>query len=70
MHAEESEAGSDCASEISDDPADQVAMADEELEDELSKEQQRKLHTDILDAITQFVKVNNFQEHEYYGVSK
>ena len=42
----------------------------DELEDELTKEQQRKLHGDILNAITQFVKVNNYKEHEYYGVSK
>lgn len=45
-------------------------IADDELDDELSKEQQRKLHGDILNVITQFVKINNFKEHEYYGVSK
>ena len=36
----------------------------------MSNEMQRKLHGDILNAITQFVKMNNYKEHEYYGVSK
>ena len=43
---------------------------DDEDDDELSKEQQNKLHGDILNVIQQFVKVNNFKEHEYYGVSE
>lgn len=69
---DETEGNSECMSEDGSDQmqADEGMAADDELEDELSKEQQRKLHGDILNAITQFVKINNFKEHEYYGVSK
>jgi hypothetical protein len=66
--AEDSDNNSDCVSEMSDDP--EIPIADDELDDELTNEQQRKLHGDILNAITQFVKINNYKEHEYYGVSK
>jgi len=61
-------AGADGATEKGGDGAKECA--DDEDDDELSNDQQRKLHGSILNVITQFVKVNNFKEHEYYGVSE
>ena len=43
---------------------------EDDVNGELSKEEQMRLHQAMLDVITEFTKAHKIKEHEYYGVNQ